>query len=283
MANFFRTLDGLHGGGGLPSWASTHPDPGERYTTVRGLTQQWQAQVPAGTFRTDRNGFVARLEGLVFGPNPRQGYVDAGAFLHPDLRFRFPVPGGWQVQNSASQVVLAPEDGSAAVFFTLDGKHSDPLESARAFATSGEVQTLSTTNITIGGLPAVRLISSSQSRSGELGVLSTFIGYQGRVYVFHGVTGADGFARARSTFAAVADGFGPLTDPAALAIQPVVVHVVEAPRTASFQNLVAPYPIPERAEIDLGGLALINGFELGEQVQRGTLLKVLRVGMPKGV
>jgi len=32
----------------------------------------------------------------VYGENPREGFVEGGRFVHPDLRFQFDVPQGWE-------------------------------------------------------------------------------------------------------------------------------------------------------------------------------------------
>lgn len=277
MAAFFQTLGRLsEGAGRLPSWASTHPDPGERHGTVLGLSQQWQSQVGASSYAVERDSYLRRLEGVVFGSNPRSGYVKDNSFLHPDLAFRFPVPAGWQVHNSAAQVALSNQEGSAMVLFGLEEKFSDPGQAADAFVASAQMQVSERAPRTIHGLAAMRVTGTVVSEQSSLGVVSTFIAYKGRVFTFHGIAAANTFAGSRATLVGPADGFGPLTDAAALAIQPVVVHVVAAPRAGSFREVAAGFPIPEGAGVDAGGLALMNGLQSDSPVQKGQLLKVLR-------
>jgi predicted Zn-dependent protease len=110
MAGFFYTLHRLSPEGGrLPSWMSTHPDPGERVGNVQALTTQWQGQT-AGPYSAKREEFLRVIDGLVFGQDPREGFVRGNTFHHPQLKFRFPVPQGWQLQNGKSQVLMvSPE------------------------------------------------------------------------------------------------------------------------------------------------------------------------------
>jgi predicted Zn-dependent protease len=277
MANFFQTLERLTADAGrLPAWQSTHPDPGERYVTVGQLTRQWQGQVGAASYLQQRDTYVGRLEGIVFGSNPRGGYVKDGVFLHPDLALQFPVPPGWAVANAASQVALTSKDGEAMVLFGMEQSQTDPAAAADAFARGQGIQISERTALRIHELAAVRLAGSVTTDQGDLGLVSTFIKYDGRVYAFHGLTALNAMASMRPTLVAPANGFGPLTDRAALGIQPTLLHVVESPKAAPFREAVSGFPIPDGAGIDLAGLALVNGMGLDTPVAKGQLLKVLR-------
>ena len=273
MAAFFGALERLSAetGSRLPSWASTHPDPGERRERILELT----AAQPQQQQRTDRAGYLARIDGLVFGADPRQGYVEGGRFLHPELRLQFPIPAGWQVENSRAQVVLSPPEGEQAVVFTL-AREASPAAAAEAFAAGEGIRVLERADVSVNGLSGVRLVSEAQGEGGALHVLSTFVALGGRVYVFHGLTAPARLAAAREALLAPVEGFGPLTDPQALAVQPVRLRVVKAPAAGPFQQVVAGWPVPARAGIQgPEGLAVLNGVALDTPIEAGQLLKVL--------
>lgn len=278
MADFFHTLDSLYGGSaGLANWTSTHPDPGERYQTVNTLTQEWQAKLP-GPFKVERNNYLSRLEGLVFGTDPRQGVVKGDEFVHPMLRFRFPVPGGWQVVNTSSQVQMAPPEGDAAVFFGAEAAQ-DPASAARDFAQKAEVTVGQTRSLSIGGWPATQqfgTLSSSDQQQTPLSLVSTFINRGDHLFIFHGLSASSDFKRFRPTFVNVAQGFAALTDPALLQLKPVTLHILKTTRTASFAEQVSAWPLPEDVDLGSGGLALLNGHGPQDSIPAGTLLKVLR-------
>ena len=278
MAEFFNTLGRISdlSGSRLPSFLSTHPDPGERYETVLQLTQK--AQQPGQTYTRERDAFLQRLEGLTFGPDPRQGLLRDGHFHHPELRFSFPVPQGWQVQNSASQVVMAPESGELAVIFTL-GEGASAAAAADAFGGSQGVTVSKRVDLRVDGDPAVRLWTQVQSDQQTVATVSTFVQRDGRIYVFHGLAqSAQAVTQHEAQLVAVADGFARLTDPQLLNVQPVRLHVISADRTAPFADLVGGWPIPADAGIDAARLALLNGVQPGDTIQRGTKLKVLTQG-----
>ena len=70
-----------------------------------------------GTWTVDRDGYLARIDGIVFGDNPEDGVVRGNVFLHPPLRFAIEFPDGWEITNSDEQVV-AQEPGNK-VFMVL--------------------------------------------------------------------------------------------------------------------------------------------------------------------
>jgi hypothetical protein len=70
------------GGSGLPTWLSSHPDPGTRRQRISGEVTRLQAEgrmpLPA---RIERDAYLERLTGLPYGPLPMAGGGAAGAGL----------------------------------------------------------------------------------------------------------------------------------------------------------------------------------------------------------
>lgn len=275
MAEFFHTLDRLRpaDGGGLPSWMSTHPDPGERWNTVRELTRQEQS--PGGNYEKGRERYLRTIDGLVFGTDPRQGYFQGDLFVHPQLRFTFPTPGGWQRQNAPSQVVMVEPNQAAAVIFQA-AQGDSPAAAANAFTGQQGMTVLERSNVTVAGGTGVRTVIRMAAEGGSQIVSSTFFAYGGGQWVFHGLCAESGYGTWRVMLDAPADGFAELNDAALINVRPVRVKIVEAPISGSFRQIAARYPIPENALIDdLAGLAILNGVELDTQIVAGELLKVL--------
>ena len=93
---------------GVPNWLSTHPDPGSRVT---------KAEPVASTFVSDaakaqnRDQYLERIQGMVFGDRVEEGIVRGNEFLHPLLRLGVKFPEGWELTNTP-QAVLAQEPGT---------------------------------------------------------------------------------------------------------------------------------------------------------------------------
>jgi predicted Zn-dependent protease len=107
-------LEARVSGGGderaTPSWARTHPLSAARVTRA---TQKASATGRAGTGLRNRDQFLAAIDGLMVGDDPKQGVVEGRDFLHPDLRLRFTVPQGYGIQNGAKAVGISGQGGQA--------------------------------------------------------------------------------------------------------------------------------------------------------------------------
>ena len=93
---------------GVPNWLSTHPDPGSRVVKAEPVAGKF---VSADAKTLNRDQYLERIHGLVFGDKPEDGIVRANEFLHPLLRFAVKFPEGWELTNTPS-AVLAQEPGT---------------------------------------------------------------------------------------------------------------------------------------------------------------------------
>lgn len=93
---------------GVPNWLSTHPDPGSRVERARPVAATAQS---ADARLINRDQYLERIQGLVFGDNPKDGIVRGSEFLHPLLRIGVKFPDGWELTNTPD-AVLAQEPGT---------------------------------------------------------------------------------------------------------------------------------------------------------------------------
>ncbi|MGD8415111.1 MAG: M48 family metallopeptidase, partial [Candidatus Latescibacterota bacterium] len=98
-AGFFVTLQRVseQAGSRIPSWQSTHPDPGDRKTKIRQMAEEWSQQLEMN--EVGRDQLLDQIDGIVVGTNPREGFTRNDVFYHPELEFEFPVPSGWTLYN----------------------------------------------------------------------------------------------------------------------------------------------------------------------------------------
>ena len=93
---------------GVPNWLSTHPDPGSRVTKVEPVASKFVSDAARAQ---NRDHYLERINGMVFGDRVEEGVVRGNEFLHPLLRLGVKFPEGWELTNTP-QAVLAQEPGT---------------------------------------------------------------------------------------------------------------------------------------------------------------------------
>jgi predicted Zn-dependent protease len=277
MAHVFQTLErssAQAGAGRLPEWLSTHPDPGNR---AKVAAERAAKVANAAQLQADREEFLRHLGGMKFGEDPRQGFFQGNAFLHPDLEFRVDFPEGWQKANTAGAVVAASPKKDAAVQLTVAGKLS-PEEASRKFFSQQGVKAASFQSGAVSGLPATASWFEAQTEQGAVRGLVSFVAHGGTTYMLVGYTGAQQLDAYGPTFQRSFASFGPLTDPAALAVQPARVELVKVPRAMTAAEFNAQFPSTVPVEV----VALVNGLAEGERLAAGaTAKRVVGGTLPK--
>ena len=274
MAGFFRTIARLGGGEGqrLPAFLSTHPDPGGREVRVNQLAGEWQQKVPYQPKTLNRHDYLQLIEGIVYGEDPRQGFVENNMFYHPGLRFQFPVPQKWSVTNSPSNVSLISPQQDAGIQFTL-AKAASPEQAASDFVTNMKASVVRKEATRVHGMAAYLLETGVQTENGTLQVLSYFIQKDQNLYVFHGFTTSASYGKHVGAFTTVMTGFDQLRNQAALDKKPNRVRIETVQQNGTLGAALKAFGTKDEA---LKELAVVNGKNLEDPVNRGDYIKVVR-------
>jgi len=272
MAEFFKTLDRMQpsGQGALPNWLATHPNPKERIQNVQKLARQWQAKLGKKQWVINRNGYLQRLNGLIFGDDPRQGFVEDGIFYHPEMRFYFPVPAGWKLVNTHAQVRMVSPKKDAVILFTL-AKGQTPRQAADAFIKQSKGSVLASDPMRLQGYSAHRVIETIETEKGKLKISSLFIKKETRIFVFYGYTSDNLFPNYRKAFENTMFGFNRMTNPRRIQVKPNRIRIVKVSKTISLQQALRNFGVSGK---ELEKFALVNGMKLTDTVPAGTLLKI---------
>jgi len=276
MSNFFVTLNKMHGsgGGGLPEFLSTHPNPDGRIGAIQKNAAKWKTSLGGTQLKINRDQYLKLIDGITFGDDPRQGYVDANIFYHPDLTFQFPVPVGWNLTNLPSQVQINSADEKAAIIFTL-GKKSSAAEEANTFVSESKVTVASRKDVALNGLKGIKMESTLASQQGNLKILSYFVKLKTSVFVFHGFSAPADFGNYSASFQQTMNGFRLLTNKSKMNVSPDKLRIKKLTRSMSLKQALKSYKM---ADEDLEKLALMNGKELTDNLRAGTQIKVIEKG-----
>lgn len=269
MAEFFNTIHRIsaESGQSVPTFLSTHPDPIDRNETVKTLAKKVQGNSNK-KYKVNRDRYLRMIDGLLYGEDPNQGFVENNTFYHPELKFQFPVPNGWRTANTPSQFQMASADGKAMVTLSLAAEKS--LDEAAQVALQRNQLTLRRKdNINVNGLPAIAMTST---RPNELEVLTYLIEYDGRIYKLHGLSTPVDFNRNYSTFKQIFDNFQQLTDPSKLNKMPERLKIVTIKSNSTLKDALSSFGMDASRHKEL---SILNGMELNDRVEVGMLIKTI--------
>jgi predicted Zn-dependent protease len=167
-------IDQISDRNGTPNWLQTHPQPENRVERVQATVQKVRAASPASAaaesrnWTIDRDGYLSRINGVVFGDNPEEGITRGREFIHPDLRFAITFPEGWEIVNGEEQVT-AQEPGNKIfmVLETVRQPQASLQQIAEAHMKSAGYRLTDGSATTINGLDA--FVGTYQGKASGLG------------------------------------------------------------------------------------------------------------------
>lgn len=150
----------------VPEWASTHPDPASRVRAA--LTRA--GSTPG---RTNRDAFLAGINGVTYGDDPAQGIVDGSRFTHPGFRMAFQAPNGFYLVNGTRAVSIAGQSGKGELATaTYSGNLSTYVKTVFAgLSSQQQLQPDSIQTTTVNGIPAAFGTVRVNSGNGQVDVV----------------------------------------------------------------------------------------------------------------
>lgn len=275
MANFFETLGRLYpqsAQSGLPAWFSTHPNPPDRIKAIKQDAQKWKTNLAQKKFAVNQNSYLSKLNGMIYGEDPRQGYVEGNTFYHPQMTFQFPVPANWKVNNTPNQVQMFTKDQDAVILFSLV-KENSPAVAADSFISRSNAVVKKREKIRINGLTSQRITSEITSQEKTIPVLSCFIQKDKNIFVFHAYTSQEKLATYQSAFRNTMDKFKRLTDRSKINVKPAKLVVKKVTRAQTLKQVLKQFGV---ADNKLEEMAILNGRQLNERLAANTLLKIVQ-------
>jgi predicted Zn-dependent protease len=274
MAGFFNTLERnqeASGAGELPEFLSTHPSPAGREANVRELANEWKEKLNLADAGINRDAYLKMLDGLVYGEDPKQGFVEDQVFYHPDLKFRLAVPNNWAYQNSPQQLQMAPKEGEALMTLTL-AAGSSLQEASSTVLKRYNLELIDAQEISVNGLNAIKMEAGQQQEETIIKTLSYIIQHGDHFYNLMGIANTNNFKNYLSIFTGSMESFNILNDPEKLNRQPERIRLKTVASNGTLEQALKALDVPENR---LEEVSLLNGMLLSDDVQKGTLIKIL--------
>jgi predicted Zn-dependent protease len=266
MFQMLQTQDQMGGAGKLPEWQSTHPAPENRISAtqarVDAATTDWATKI-VGTPQ-----YLALIDGMKYGDDPRQGFFKGMLFMQPDMKFQFQFPDNWMTQNTADAVIATSKSQDAVIELRLAQGTADAA--LQTFLKSQGVTAGTTSRGTIHGNSALQGNFGAQTSGGAaVQGIATFIQYGSTTFQILAYTTTDKFASYAQAFTGSAASFDRLTDPQALAARPMQIKLERVSRDMTLEQFNVQYP----SAIPVDELALINGLQRTSTLVVGQVVK----------
>lgn len=274
MAEFFLTLSRLSSeaeAAPVPAFLSTHPNPEDRFENVQELAAKWRQKVPGKELKENRNEYLQMIDGMVYGEDPRQGFVENKNFYHPVLKFQFPIPREFTFQNTPQQVQMAHSSGKAIMVLRL-GQGESLEAAAQAVLQNNQLEMVESEKVTINGIPGIALLADQKQEQQTIRTLTFLLQYGDNIYNFMGISSLADFNNFYPIFNSTFTNFRPLTDQALIGRKPERIQVKTARQNGTLAQALA----SENVDKDrMQELAILNGMELDDRVEKGMLFKVV--------
>jgi predicted Zn-dependent protease len=280
MAGFFNTLERQRTGTEsteLPDFMSTHPNPGDRNVAVSKLSEEWKRKLNLNDPKINRESYLKKIEGLIYGEDPKQGFLENSVFYHPELKFQFNTPQGWNYQNTPQKVQFAPKDGKAILMMTLASGNS-LQEAANNVVQKNNLQVLESNQITVNGLNAISMVADvkaeqqQQQQTSSVRTLSYLIQYDKNIYLILGATSVNDFNIYSQYFLQSMKNFRELKDASKLNKQPDRIRIKVVKQNGTLKEALNSYNMAENKQEEI---SLLNGMQLSDRVLAGSLIKIL--------
>lgn len=278
VAGMLSTLDRIGDASGdragVPNWLATHPQPEDRVERVQAAIATARAEYPQARAE-DREEFLRRIDGLIYGDNPEQGIMRGREFLHTGLRFAMEFPEKWPVNNSPSQVVAKRPDADVYLLLQLVQRPvgADIRTVALNAMQESGFQTLDGDRASVNGLQA--FIGTYQGTIEGLGttrVRAMFVEHRDRVFMLAGLAPAQIFSRVEGELTRSVRSFRPLSEAQANGIRPSRIDFYTARAGDTWESLVERNA---RGVITPAALAVMNGFNPSDPPPAGQRLKIV--------
>lgn len=270
--DYLEVTRGVDDASGIPEWALTHPHTENRIDRATGAARDRGLrpdELPEHEAR-----YLARLDGLLYGDDPEQGFVLGRSFAHPVMRIAFEAPPGFSLTNSPQAIRIEGPEG-------LRGEFSGgplPPGGLAAYAEAVLAATLGNAPVEVGpaeparinGVPALVLQAAVQTREGAVPIaLAAYAGNDRAAYHFLMVSQPQ--AGASAALAALFRSFRMLGPGDVAALRPRFLSVRRVMPGDDVRRLSASMAAEHPTDLFL----TLNGLKPGEVLRPGQLVKLV--------
>jgi predicted Zn-dependent protease len=272
-------IDEVSDRSGTPNWLQTHPQPENRVERVQDTVNKVRPAAAASqNWIVDRDQYLKRIDGMIFGDNPEEGIVRGSEFIHPSLRFAITFPDGWEISNGEEQVA-AQEPGNK-IFMVLEtlraGQSANLEQAAKRHMAGAGYRLVDGSLTTINGLSAfLGSFEGSASGIGKVTARGALVVNGRTTYFVGGIAKPDDYPRVVGAFDDAIHSFRALARDEADDVQPNKLDMYVAREGDTWQSIAQR---PGKGFVKATTLAIMNNHAVDDQPAPGERIKIVVAG-----
>jgi predicted Zn-dependent protease len=279
ISTFLSTLellDKVKGEKTYHSLFATHPKTEERVTLAE--SEAVAHSLPYSTkLIVGREPYLKQIDGLLFGPDPKEGVITGSKFQHPDMRIELTFPKAWNIENKPDAVIAKNPSREMYLQLRLENlnKKTSVAEVARGLSRRLGFRETTGTPTLINGLDAY--VGTYAGKIQKLGYITARIGFiriEDIVHYIIGYARSAEFSAALPLLNTTITSFRKISAAEAQAIKPARVRLHTVQSGDTFASLCTALGRPaDDAKI----LALLNAMDPSRSALKpGMVIKVIK-------
>lgn len=254
---------------------ASHPATANR--TKKAIKAAENAGMPNGGASLKEQAYLQKIDGIIYGDTPREGFIRGLTFSHPELKFTFTVPQGFILQNASQQVMAANQKGAQIILSGDElwtGSMDRYLTQRWALQISRETALFDLRDVrtmTINGLDAAMALVNINGPNGVRVAQLTAIRFDGATMRFVALTDkADG--KSRNALNTSSQTFRPISTKEAARLKPYRLRISTVRHGDTIANLSQGMPLTGFQEEQFRAM---NGYIGNRPMEPGDLVKIV--------
>lgn len=253
---------------------STHPNTGKR--VKRAIEEAGRSTGSSANLPRKRNAYLSKIDGMLYGDDPEQGFIRGQTFSHPELMLTFKAPERFYLRNSTTAVVASGPDKTGIKFYAGRIRNSNDIVDflRREYANSLKIQISNVQGFkTRSGIPAATGTYQIRSNAQTFNIRFVAIQYSGsQVYLFQFISPPNVTQKYEPLFQETAMGFRKLSKTEADKLKPLRLRVVEAESGETVQGMASQMAFKS---FKADRFRFINSLEEGTGLVAGRRYKIV--------
>ena len=245
---------------------ATHPATPERISIVMANAREYASPDKPG--ERDRTQYLGAIDGLVFGDDPKEGFIRGRRFFHPKLGFTFTAPEGFTLENTSQAVLGATTTGREAL--RLDAVRVGGDQSLAQYLSSGwidGVEVSSVESLVLNGFPAATAVARGEQWSFRMFAIRFGSDVYRLIFAARELT-----PELDAQFREAAETFRRVSIEEAENVRPLRIRIVKAGIGDTPEKVAAKMDVQDRA---LERFLVLNGLQKGDKLAYGEQYKII--------